>query len=152
MTDQQYDNNVGYEPNKTVRGGLLVRTAVIGVIAGVLALSTSYVMATSEDTAELVPEQQLALNEPQIAVPDSGYTTLPTQDAVAPQATPPAQQRAEAVPRAAPRRAAPAETFEPAPPPAEPALTGAPPALPAPADPAQTIPDIVEPVPPSVEG
>lgn len=151
MTEQQYDNNVGYEPKKTVRGGLMVRTAVIGVIAGVLALSTSYVMATSEDTAELVPEQQLAMNEPQIAVPDSGYTTLPTQDAIAPEAAP-QQQRAEAAPRAAPRRAAPVEEFQPTPPPAEPALTGAPPTLPAPADPAQAIPDIVEPVPPSVEG
>lgn len=154
MAEREYDSNVGYEREKTVRGGLLVRTAVIGVIAGVLALSTTYVMSTTEDTAELVPEQRLAMNEPQLTTPDSGYTTLPPQDAALPAAetAAPAQQRAEAPPRPVPRRAAPAERFEPAPPPAEPALTGAPPALPAPADPAQTIPDIVDPVSPSVEG
>jgi len=155
MTEQEYDNNVNYEPKKTVRGGLMVRTAVIAVIAGVLALSTSYVMTNSEDTAQLVPEQQLAMNEPQLALPDDGYTTLPTQDGVMPAAeiaAPAAQQRVVAAPRPAPRRAAPAESFEPAPPPAEPAAIGAPPMLPAPADPSQTIPDIIEPVSPSVEG
>jgi len=151
MTEQEYDNNVEQPREKTVRGGLMVRTAVIGVIAGVLALSTSYVMATTEDTPELAPQQQLAMNEPQLATPDSSYTTLPPQDAVLPEAAAP-QQRAEVAPRAAPRRAAPAETFEPAPPPAEPAAVGAPPALPAPADPAQTIPDVIEPVTPSIEG